>query len=48
MEAIAIAGATVLVKGLADITISQIKEYIKRRQEIKRENPEENLGTKTR
>ena len=37
METVIVAGATVIVKGLADITIEQIKGYIKRRQERKQE-----------
>jgi len=40
METVVIAGATVLVKGLADITISQIKNYIANHQKKNEEKEE--------
>ena len=43
MEAALVAGATIIVKGIADITIEQLRAYIKRKQEMRQEQ-----GTKTR
>lgn len=45
MEVALVAGATIIVKGLADITIEQIRAYIKRKQEMRQE---QELKPKTR
>lgn len=41
MEAVAIAGLTVIVKGVADIAVSQLKEFIKRKKLKEEQNSEQ-------
>ena len=45
MDGVLAAGATVIVKGIADIVVDQMKAYIKRKQEMRQA---QELAPKTR